>query len=140
MEPGETHYGFSGTRRGATPAQLAKVELFLKQRRAWWHHGDCVGADEQVHDLARGHGWKIAIHPPIIPRFRAFCVGDLIHQPLEYLQRNHAIVSVCAKLVATPRTYSRESRSGTWATIRYARDQGKPVMIIYPDGSSNVAR
>lgn len=137
-ETTEIHYGFTGTRRGASREQLERVEQFLAQRRSWWHHGDCVGADEQVHGLAREHGWKIAIHPPIIARFRAYCQGDLTHQPMEYLQRDRGIINACAKLIATPRTYKREPRSGTWTTIRYAREQGKPVMIIYPDGSVSI--
>jgi predicted Rossmann fold nucleotide-binding protein DprA/Smf involved in DNA uptake len=36
-------------------------------------------------------------------------------------------------LVAMP-DGPEELRSGTWATVRYARKQGKDGRIIYPDG------
>jgi hypothetical protein len=36
--------------------------------------------------------------------------------------------------VACPRTDQEQRRSGTWATVRYARKVGKPVLIIGRDG------
>jgi hypothetical protein len=35
--------------------------------------------------------------------------------------------------LACPRGYTEELRSGTWATIRYARKTGVPYVIIFPD-------
>jgi hypothetical protein len=52
----------------------------------------------------------------------------------EYIARNHDIVDASAVLVATPRDWYEEQRSGTWATIRYARAQRKAVIIVWPDG------
>jgi len=49
--------------------------------------------------------------------------------------RNHKIVDICDILVAFPQTNSETVRSGTYATIRYARKCKKPIIIIYPDGS-----
>ncbi len=38
-------------------------------------------------------------------------------------------------MVAAPKSFAEELRSGTWATVRYARKQKKPVVIVFPDGS-----
>mmetsp|Transcript_30358 Transcript_30358/g.39138 ORF Transcript_30358/g.39138 Transcript_30358/m.39138 type:complete len:93 (+) Transcript_30358:152-430(+) len=38
-------------------------------------------------------------------------------------------------LIAFPPTSIEIQRSGTWATIRYARKKNKAVMIINPDGT-----
>jgi hypothetical protein len=37
-------------------------------------------------------------------------------------------------LLAAPRTKTEEQRSGTWATIRYARKLGRQVCLLWPDG------
>jgi hypothetical protein len=39
-----------------------------------------------------------------------------------------------AMLAACPKG-PEERRSGTWATVRYARKTGKPVVIFWPDGT-----
>lgn len=49
--------------------------------------------------------------------------------------RNRAIVDGCEVLIACPREPSEEPRSGTWATIRYARTVSRAVVVVYPDGS-----
>jgi len=53
----------------------------------------------------------------------------------DYLARNHFIVAYSEELVAAPKSNKEELRSGTWATIRYARKRKRMVTIIYPDGS-----
>jgi predicted Rossmann fold nucleotide-binding protein DprA/Smf involved in DNA uptake len=37
-------------------------------------------------------------------------------------------------MIATPHSYVEIGRSGTWATVRYARKAGKPIYLILPDG------
>jgi hypothetical protein len=37
-------------------------------------------------------------------------------------------------VIAAPMSSAEILRSGTWATIRYARKAGKPVLIIWPNG------
>lgn len=49
-------------------------------------------------------------------------------------KRNHDIVDATEWLIATPKKFE-EIRSGTWATVRYAKKVKKPVTIIWPDGS-----
>ena len=37
-------------------------------------------------------------------------------------------------LIATPKEKEEQLRSGTWATIRYAKKTKKIVFLVYPDG------
>ncbi len=139
------HVGFTGTQRGMTEAQYAVVgELLIEwfphleaptpTRAATFHHGDCVGADEQAHVIARICGFFVVIHPPADPRKRAWCTGDFTMTPAPYLDRNAAIVRSTEVLVATPGEVDEQLRSGTWATVRRARGLRRPIVIVYPDG------
>lgn len=129
--------GLTATRKGITAAQRDAFAALLKNWQiSELHHGDCTGGDEQADALARAAGVKIVIHPPDSRRLRAFCfrVGDEIREPKSYLVRNHDIVNESDRLVALPFGRTEVLRSGTWATIRYAHKQGKPVFIIHHDG------
>lgn len=99
------------------------------------HHGDCIEADAEAHEIARALGWHIVGHPPTNPHKRAFCQFDEARPPAPYLVRNRHIVNETTALLATPRSFAEVIRSGTWATIRYARKLGRPVIVIYPNGS-----
>lgn len=115
-----------------TPYQKDGVKHYLEQCKEF-HHGDCIGSDAQAHEIAQAFGCKIVIHPPINPSKRAFCKGEItILEPRQYLDRNHDIVDACETLIATPKTSEEELRSGTWATIRYARKTGKNVIVLHP--------
>lgn len=150
--------GFTGTQRGMTGQQTLAIRQCLEEivkhhPRVELHHGDCIGSDAQMHEIFRGFlvlsqdkegndiadpDWRIVIHPPDIDTKRAFCkVGLSIssHEPRPYLVRNHDIVDQSEILYATPQSYEERIRSGTWATIRYARKQRRVVRIIYPDGA-----
>lgn len=87
------------------------------------HHGGCKGADKQAGDLADERGIWVEVHLPTTYTAKAL------------LARNRVIVARCAHLLATPRGYHEVLRSGTWATIRYARQAHKPIWIIFPDGT-----
>src|SRR5262245_55419877 len=45
------------------------------------------------------------------------------------------IVDETEALIATPRGFKEELRSGTWACVRYARKAGRTLHIVWPDGS-----
>lgn len=52
------------------------------------------------------------------------------------LVRDENIAMDCSRMIACPAgPEASYPRSGTWATIRRARKWGKPVTIIWPDGS-----
>ena len=107
------------------------------------HHGDCIGADEQLHEIARSLGIATVVHPPTSEKKRAFCKSfTRRYEPKEYLSRNKDIVEESAMLIAAPdeREVNEVRRSGVWATVRYARKAGLPVLVAYPNGSWTIAR
>ena len=123
------HLGFSGTRAGMTAAQKAMVATILPRFRVL-HHGDCVGADVQAHELARELSLEVQVHPPISEQWRAHCQGDQSHPPRHHLVRNRDIVACTAELLAAPKGFAEDRRSGTWATVRYAREARRRVTIV----------
>ncbi len=125
--------GFTGTQRGMTAPQWMTLLGLLDGVSGWLHHGDCVGADEEAHDLAHQRGLLTDVHPPSNSSKRAWCGGTVIRSPRPYIARNHDIVDATRGLIAAPKIALEELRSGTWATIRYARKIGKPVALLLPD-------
>lgn len=138
-----TIIGFTGTGDGMTERQRMRLDRLLTTYREdldaelRFHHGDCIGADAEAHDLATGHGFETHVHPPSIDKARAFKLGDVMYPLKPYLKRNDDIVAACNVLIATPGSYHELTRSGTWYTIRKARAMSKPHIIIYPDGTWN---
>ena len=123
--------GFTGTQKGMTLQQKDVFsKLLIKINANELHHGDCIGADADAHDLFTG---EIHIHPPDNSSKRAFKKG-IIYQEKSYLDRNKDIVNNCDILIATPKSETEELRSGTWSTIRYAKKIQKTIFIIYPNG------
>jgi hypothetical protein len=153
------HVGFSGTQNGMTDAQSEKVEEILRDIlrqeipksikvggprgshvdehfELVLHHGDCVGADEDVHQMIRRclPTYRITIHPPTDEKKRAFMKGDITFPTHDYLTRNRMIVLSSDVLLAAPGS-EEVLRSGTWFTIRYARERKIPIIIVLPHGS-----
>ena len=126
--------GVTGSQNGPTKRQKDALFTLL------WnlgpanqlHHGDCIGVDAIASKFARCFGMKTYKHPPLDVAKRAFCDDDVDLPPKEYLARNHDIVNVCHLLIAVPKTSVEVMRSGTWATIRYARRVGRETLIIDP--------
>jgi hypothetical protein len=126
--------GFTGTRQGMTEQQQEAIESIVQVLGTVgeFHHGDCVGADTQAHDIVARvlPDCSLIVHPPFSVKRRA----------------NRSIVDNSRILLATPGTDKEEGRrSGTWATIRYAkkeqrgkRDVQRRIYIIYPDGRREV--
>lgn len=135
--------GFTGTREGMNVKQLDAFHQLLDKTAIYsdphiFHHGDCIGADEQAAAAAKHRGFWIICHPPILSMNRAFVISDTYRTPRTFLERNKDIVDESQYLIAASKTMGEELRSGTWATIRYARKKNKPIYIILPDGSVNV--
>lgn len=128
-------YGFTGTQEGMTPFQKGAIRGLFSLISGELHHGDCIGSDAEAHDIAVELGWEIVIHPPSNPAKRAFKTASRILRPWPYLERNHHIVDATKVLVATPKEYEEQMRSGTWATIRYAQKKHRPILIVYPNGN-----
>lgn len=128
--------GMSGSRDGISVNAKNTLINFLKNTNIIEvHHGDCIGADRQFHDIVIEYKIKTVIHPPKISSMRAFCKGDVILSVKDYLERNRDIVDNTELLIAFPSSNKEELRSGTWSTIRYAKKMNKKVIIVYPDGN-----
>lgn len=139
------HIGFTGTRYGCKPAQyLALSELLgdLDENNPWGaplpyaHHGDCIGADAEFHAMAFGLEWPVVIHPPVDNAHRANCMGWVsMDAPQPHMQRNRAIVAAADIMIACPFDMTEQTRGGTWKTIGFTRKAGKPLAIVWPDGT-----
>ena len=131
--------GFTGTRKGMTRAQRSGVSYWLWLRsyniHCVVHHGDCVGADAEFHYMATKLGNAVIKHPASnVGNQRANCLGGIELEAKPPLERNHDIVDAVDIMIAAPGEDHEVLRSGTWATIRYARKQGKIIYVVYPDG------
>lgn len=132
--------GFTGTQEGMTRAQEDTLQVIFDTIAPGPHifnHGDCIGSDAQAHIHALSRNCDVHLHPPDDPSKRAFCEGSThVYDLKPYLVRNKWIVDCCAQgvLIATPAGFTEEQRSGTWSTIRYARQKGRRIIIIWPDG------
>ncbi|MCR4301818.1 MAG: hypothetical protein NUV51_09425 [Sulfuricaulis sp.] len=99
------------------------------------HLGDCVGADAEAHAEAVSLGIKIVGHPPSDTKARAFLSYAEERKPRAYLLRNQDIAMEGVDgLIAAPKGWVEELRSGTWATVRYARKVRRRIWIVRPDG------
>jgi hypothetical protein len=144
--------GFTGTRRGLSNAQRNKLKDLLSEHQFNYkiltaHHGDCIGADAEFHsilDNRRRSGavvpyLRFHLHPCIPDKQRAYCHTDSrydkIELPLPPLVRNREIVDSVGYMFCCPNEMEEQRRGGTWSTIRYARDENREGIIIYPDGS-----
>ena len=136
--------GMSGTRKGMDDESKKELVNFLTKKdhplfelpenanniSIEAHHGDCTGADKDFHNICESLDIKIVIWPPLNSTLRAYCKSDDIRPPMEYLERDKKIVDETDFLIAFPETKKESVRSGTWTTIRYARKQKKPMLII----------
>ncbi len=137
--------GFTASREGMNEKQKDTLYLMLAARfvpGAEFHHGCCIGGDEEAHKIAREIGYKVVLHPPTDFRFVSdFMKATLLHEPLSYctreplpyLERNREIVEETVELIAAPKENAEPAQKrggGTWATIRCARRLGRPVTIL----------
>lgn len=127
--------GFTGTQSGMTEKQLDGLRQALSSNQVdRFIHGDCIGADTQAHNMVRKfyQDTQVVIRPCTLVNKRAFCDGGIVYAPKPPLERNREIVADCDLLIAAPKTGTERLRSGTWATVRYARKVGRSVLILVP--------
>lgn len=123
------HVGFTGTRLGMTTEQFEAVRsLVLSIGPLIAHHGDCVGADAEFHEICTGLA-TIEVHPGPIGDLSAGCRGHVRHDPQPHMKRNAAIVAVSQVMIAAPPVDEPQSRGGTWATIGMARRALRACML-----------
>lgn len=136
--------GFTGTRRGMTDKQREAFYVWICEHDVTeFHHGDCIGADDEaanvLHEIATGEDpgppIKVVCHPPSDETHRANNVThDEIRQPKTHFARNRDIVNETDVLVVCPCDMEHQPRGGTWMTHDYAVKVGKRIVIIWPDG------
>lgn len=135
------HLGYTGTRRGMSPAQYQRVEDLCRSAGALpfflvAHHGDCEGGDAQFHRIMHELGARLVIHPPVDETYRAHCKPwDEMRPALSHLARNRGILAESMCLIAAPFQMSHQVRGGTWYTHDRAIRDGVPVALVLPDGS-----
>lgn len=141
--PDVCHVGYTGTRSGMTHEQRLAVTLCAERHATddyviVGHHGDCVGGDEEFHEILRLFPNAYIIgHIPIIDTERAHCEFDEERAPLPYMKRNTVIVRESRVMIAAP--YAAEPASsgpvgGTWRTVELTRKAKKPLYLCLPDG------
>lgn len=137
--------GFTGTRKGMTNRQKKTLYLIMIDiEPIEFTHGGCYGADSEaheiIHEIITPEEERIHIYPgnqnqyTIWKKYKRTDFLDYItlHEIMPYLKRNKKIVDSSNILAAAPSSLKEETRSGTWTTIRYARKQGKPIIILDP--------
>lgn len=138
--------GFTGTREGMSPRQQNEIGHFLSAHHDWWsdnpvnqaHHGECIGADSDFHELARINGFEVWGHPSTLTTRNLGLTGFAFqHDPIKPVTRDHHIVDQTELLIATPLDLEKV-RSGTWTTVRWARKRKRYIFIVYPNGSLQI--
>lgn len=130
--------GVTGTRSGMNEKQVISLLSYLAEnfvKGSELHHGDCVGVDAQVADLANRLGYKIVCHPPILESLRANYPSDDYRAPYTYFQRNRNIVDETDLLLVVPYQDEHQSHGGTWYTHDYAAKRGKERIVFLPGRS-----
>lgn len=116
--------GFTGTRKGMSPTQRRQFRDVMdwliagcsaRREPSVFHHGAAVGADIEA----------AAVVAELWPDVR------IIPNPAggDPLGRNKRI-AMSSVLIAAPSGDREQLRSGTWATIRYARANNRPVVAL----------
>ena len=98
---GHLRVGVTGTRKGMTGAQRKQVLALVgsistnSRHPVEFHHGDCVGVDDQVNRMVRHYNWKTISHPGYNPNTgpgnhggRANSPSDIVLSEKPFLERN----------------------------------------------------
>lgn len=129
--------GVTGTRNGMNLEQSFLVRAYLSGFPAGseLHHGDCVGVDAEVAEIARELGFRVICHPPEKTELRAFHESDESRTPYNYLRRDRNIVDETDQLLVVPMHTEWQPKGGTWYTHDYAKKKNKPLEIIWPENN-----
>ena len=137
--------GFTGSSRSLSGSQLEEIRrLFvffaercrrLGQIEAEIHHGDCIGADVEVHRLAREAGLTVILHSTAAAKWKAVELHDrtpgLIHAPSATRGCKTGIADSCDLLIACLDGVRAERM------VRHAERLGKPVVLLPRDSKES---
>lgn len=132
--------GITGTRSGMTEHQRKRLKSFFVDIREEFnntelHHGDCVGVDVEVAEIADEYGFTTISHPPTKDDLRAHHYSDETREPFSYFKRNRNIVDEAEILFVIPYQDEWQNHGGTWYTHDYGIKTKTATVIIFPDGS-----
>lgn len=137
---------FTGTSLGMTRQQKLTLRALLTALPITVLHHGCdigrnehTGADVSADIIARKAGIRTEGHPAEgKPRSAP---GKKRPRPAHMyparppLIRNKIMVTMSDIVIATPYHDHEIRRSGTWMTVRFARKEYRPIIIIWPDGT-----
>jgi len=131
--------GFTGTRSGMSDKQKRQIEHYLRNINFpnKVHHGMCIGADEDFHNICdKINVDTIVGHPGKSKKdvigearpYRADVECDEEYPETTHFERNRRIVDMSDIILACP--YNNSKTGGTWYTINYAKKVDKQVIIF----------
>ena len=133
-----TSIGITASREGLSDIQRRALTTFLHRARmagaSRFHHGCCVGGDEIGAQIAYNLGYRVIGHPPVKTELMTEVFSHELREPKGYLERDRDIVHETNALVGLPNRPEVLRGSGTWYTIRYARQMNRARLILMPNG------
>lgn len=120
--------GFTGTRKGMSGLQASQLQYVL----ALFYHADkAVNRKPELH-FGRHESVELKADKEAAALASSLGYATEPHYAMrgEELDRNREIIAEVSVLIAAPETDVEEQRSGTWATVRYARKKGIPVVML----------
>jgi len=129
--------GITGTRSGMNEEQRMRFRYHLLRVACEhvvteFHHGDCVGVDEEAAVMASNMGIQTVCHPPVDESLRAHHNSTIILGQKTHFARNRNIVDSVDFLFVIPYQDAWQPRGGTWYTHDYARKKGVETITIWP--------
>jgi hypothetical protein len=138
----------TGTLRGGTSPQLESLNNVIRDHDrpiTMACHGLAIGIDFQFHQLCRKNQIPIRGYPCTIKSKQADIPASefaVLLPAKDSLSRNHDMIDYAvlsseeSQLIVCPKRDYEELRSGTWATVRYARRASLDILYIWPsDGA-----
>ena len=125
--------GFAGTRKGMSVAQRRNLAIVLSWFRGGgreFHSGGSGDSDIEAQRMAHAAGYHVHVHPCPGVTAEGSPPDYYWHEVFPPLVRDRHIAEACYVLVAAPLRDKEQLRSGTWATVRYAREAEKPVIML----------
>jgi len=138
---------FTGTRKPVTDEQLDQMYTIMRRLKDQHgynriFHGCAKESDRRAHLMAVALGLDRELYPSNDEQetwaSSQRSGGTTIIYPMRPpLDRNHYMLDRAGtntRLIAVPHLSVEEIRSGTWATVRYARMLKRRITILWPDG------
>lgn len=138
-----TSVGFIGDRGRLTSNQLVAVRFLLQGFGVVEvHHGDELGADEDIHRLADGlRAWRM-VHPRCDGPDGAGFQRDVVFPPRPYPRSDHEIVDAAGAVILAPAVIFPDGDTSprTVEALRYGRSKNRTIVVVTPTGKERWLR